>query len=288
MTVEQNTSAPKLIIVRDEAQTDDDLMRAMFEVARRFPRDLIVSFLFPGAAALQLMKVVREYNNVHSFRGNLDIQIISRESPLLASMRTPAGYFARGTVYARHPVNVDWFCPVADYHNYLLSQKQAEFLHLMVCLGAKSISRQHSESVNDAAALKASAAAPHNVGTVNLGGSGYETVGKSLLFAGNATITEPPFSPPHIPDGLFWYQSEPEWQAIAKPRMGGASGTWNSTFRYNSDYGISMELSVALKEAGLNIGGSFVEMKNTEITYTVDFWTHEDLIKRGKRRLHYA
>lgn len=84
---------------------------------------------------------------------------------------------------------------------------------------------------------------------------------------------DPPASAPFITPGLRWFESEPQWKAMADARTGTASALrMNVSFRYNSDYSVSADIAAKVASIGISAGGEFKKASLSEVDYEVEFF----------------
>jgi hypothetical protein len=84
--------------------------------------------------------------------------------------------------------------------------------------------------------------------------------------SGTTILTEMklnPTAPPHIPDGLVWLTHEPLWQEVAQARLESGLDSFAIDVRSTDDYGVNASLKALVAKSGLEVGGNFVEHRNT-------------------------
>lgn len=144
-----------------------------------------------------------------------------------ACIKFPAGHPALNEIYIGHPYNPSIYVPYKS-HEYTFSlDKIDELCYVLQCLGAEEISitsikgRTYDEvsettaSINvsgDVKALSGSSAVSSNANTARKTTSGQEIT---------QTQRFDPLMKPYLPEGLYWYPFEAQWQRLAQQRING-------------------------------------------------------------------
>lgn len=179
------------------------------------------------------------------------------------ALQFPVGHPRKNVVYIGHPVDPPAYIPVADFHRFLFEHKVAEAQRLIRCLGALTVDviRVEGWDQNAGVNLGLSAPAPLGNASIDLGASaGHDaSTGRTVL----ATMKLKPTKPPHIPDGLVWFPHEPLWREVAQARLESGLDAFVIDVRSTDDYGVDAGLKALVAKAGLKVGGSFVEHRDT-------------------------
>lgn len=139
----------------------------------------------------------------------------------------PISHPVPNQVYIGHPYTPNIYIPFESYELSLVEDRIREFCLLSQSLGATEISidavnssesehnqESHSKIMGDVGYKLISADASHNgKGSQRL----LEAISKSISIHQEFT----PSFPPHLPEDLVWYPSEPSWQRLYEQRMKG-------------------------------------------------------------------
>jgi hypothetical protein len=72
-----------------------------------------------------------------------------------------------------------------------------------------------------------------------------------------------PTRAPHVPDDLVWLPHEPLWQEVVQARLEAGLDSFVIDVRSTDDYGVNATLRATIASAGIDVGGSFVEHRDT-------------------------
>ena len=170
-------------------------------------------------------------------------------------LRLPPPHPLPRTVYIGHPLVPAQYYPAAFFHRYLIEHKFAELLMLLTSLGASSIKVQQVQGRRkDDLIESVIGGIPGLDAKVN---SKKKVFSRSQL-AWSGTL--PGHRRPHLPEGqMVWYDWEPMWKHIAEARISYGQQEFNLALRHDDSMGVDRDLKVAIKNAGLEAGGEFVE-----------------------------
>lgn len=65
---------------------------------------------------------------------------------------------------------------------------------------------------------------------------------------------------------------EPTWNTLQKIRLEKDVNNYTAEFSYVDEMGINADVAGSLNGIGLNIGGSFEEIKKKKYKFEVEFW----------------
>lgn len=190
---------------------------------------------------------------------------IAKNAPIVIDMqlaerlRLPPGHPRDNMVYGGNPHDSIIYYPLAEFHIRLLEHKVDEVLTLLSALGAKELEVRYKQGYSDEIAASFSSTVSSVDGGIKVG----TKRGKSgeILFSakyGKRSVK------PNIPKGLKWYPHEKMWRRIAEERIKHNLKEFNMSIDYDSNFGISAELTAKFEGYGLSIGGSYTEFKKTE------------------------
>lgn len=152
----------------------------------------------------------------------------------------PSGHPQLYQLYVVHPYKSNEYIPYKDYQLSLFTDEIKEFIWIMECLGAKSISFAESQmeekntekqrtakTEGDASYGGYAAKGSYERGDVS---SEYLELKKELSESKNFDIT--PYILPHIPKDIVWYQHRPDWHRNCDSRKAGRLRT--ASFKFNT------------------------------------------------------
>lgn len=172
-----------------------------------------------------------------------------------SDLRLPPPHPLPRTVYIGHPLVPRQYYPAAFFHRYLIEHKFAELLRLLTALGASSIRVQQVQGRRKDDLIEAV------IGGVP--GLDAQAKSKKRVFSRSQLAwsgTLPGHRKPHLPEGeLVWHEWEPMWKHIAEARIRYGQREFSLALRHDDSMGVDRDLKAAIKGAGLEAGGDFIE-----------------------------
>ena len=196
------------------------------------------------------------------------VEIKSRE---IETLRFSAGVPQQWSAYKVHPFDGNFYVPVANFHDFMLHDKKAEFLRLASALGAKSVQILESDASSSSASVKGSA----SDGLEGAKGKAGSSKGAAQAFSLDFKNASLPTRMPQIPEHLRWIAGEPLWEAMVETRLNEWATELRVSFKYTSDYGLNADVAVGLEGIGVSIGGSYESQTRVDQEYLVEFWPRE-------------
>jgi hypothetical protein len=178
-------------------------------------------------------------------------------------LRFPIGHPRKNVVYIGHPVDPPAYIPIADFHRFLFEHKVAEAQRLIRSLGALTIEVIRIEGWDRGAGVNVGISIPATPETPKVDANVTTSREAGSSRAVLATMKLRPTKPPHIPDGLVWLSHEPLWQEVAQARLESGLDAFVIDVRSTDDYGINANLKALVTNSGLEMGGTFVEHRDT-------------------------
>ena len=142
-------------------------------------------------------------------------------------IKFPAGHPALNEIYIGHPYNPSIYVPYKSHEYTFFLDKIDELCYVLQCLGAEEISitsikgRTYDEVSETTASIKASgdvkALSGSSAVSSNANAARKTTSGQEIT----QTQRFDPTMKPYLPDGLYWYQFEAQWQRLAQQRISG-------------------------------------------------------------------
>jgi len=155
------------------------------------------------------------------------------------------GHPKNGCVYIQHPLDVNTYIDIEQFHATMLERKYNELIRILVALGARTVkcsvenhqNRDEKWRVRQQGAVEAQCV----VGNVGGNGSG-ENVSSRVLSLSKKLNTELKLHPnekPHLPDNLIYYPFEDGWKQVVENVLSGRLLTANIDLSYSKDYAIT-------------------------------------------------
>lgn len=195
-------------------------------------------------------------------REHLPLLVVSTSQA--ASLTFPYGPPLARVVYVGDPGIAGKYYPVSGFHRYMFQAKVAEAQKLLIGLGATEISIEYVEGFGREAGGDLAVA-----GSEDAGGGSHATSNRRSR--AESTMRLAPTKPPHIPDGLVWFSSEPLWRAVADARLESGLLSYSLEVNYTEDFGINANLNAKIANVGLEAGGKFQECRATTWRLNVTF-----------------
>jgi hypothetical protein len=157
-----------------------------------------------------------------------------------------------GEIYIAHPYKQLYF-ERSKYEENLTSERLNEFFKLMRCLGAEKIYfKTNSSSMNQEISSKqVGTKTSADINGVNVGvktDSERSTDGKEQLdITSSYALEYEPTRAPYLPNDLFWYNYEPEWQRIVDDRLNGNLNHTKSEIKSEAFKALSQNESQSLE-----------------------------------------
>lgn len=194
-----------------------------------------------------------------------DLALVSdSESGTLAF---PPGHPSRGVLYVADPVRRNSYYPAAQFHRFVVEDKFAEAMDLLMELGTKTMQIELMRGYKKQDVLDLLAAIP----LVRLGGGSdreQESESHIQCVAELEGSTEP-----RLPDDLAWYWHEPLWRKLGENRLEKRLKKFQLAVRHLDSMGVDKKLEGAAKAANLHIGGEHIEHEQILIRISGEFAT---------------
>lgn len=182
----------------------------------------------------------------------------------------PPGHPQRETVYEAHPLASRTYYPLNRFHPLLFENKVAEAIRLLAALGASEIDVNfetgYTTEIRREAVLGAARAGRGDTTTLDSDAGGYQGSYRFRLSPKRGEVKVP-----YVPDDLVWLEHEPGWQSIADARLNSGLDRFEIQVTTTDDYGITQDVSAALKKLKLKGGGSFQQHLRTSWVLTGSF-----------------
>lgn len=186
------------------------------------------------------------------------------------NFRFPPQHPKDGVVYACSEFEPDLYIPLASFHKYMYESKMSAFNEMCAFLGAKTCRVIYEEENGTVVTTHIGAEKiPTNVGTVNAEldfASKSNHNQKAIVFF---TFPEPKEI---VEFKSNWMNGEPSWNSLQKMRLERDVSIYTAEFSYLDEMGVNANLAGSLNGIGLNIGGTFEEIKRKKYKFEVEFW----------------
>jgi hypothetical protein len=176
----------------------------------------------------------------------------------------PLGSNGSKVLFRRHPYDAVRYLPAAEYNPYVLKDKIAELARVMISAGATSFQITADTASTSELALDVAATVETAVsGSFKAARKGATKIIWSYSGNGQNTGT--------LPEGLFWFNHERDWQAIWESAVyGGAKSHAIEVFQ-DTGHELSGNLAAKFAGAGFQLGGSFRDTGSSRLKVEVDF-----------------
>lgn len=155
------------------------------------------------------------------------------------------GHPQNGCVYIQHPLDVNTYVDIEQFHATMLERKYNELIRILVALGARTVkcsvenhqNRDEKWRSRQQGAVEAQCIA----GSAGGNGSG-ENVSSRVLSLSKKLNTELKLHPnekPHLPGNLIYYPFEDGWKQVVENVLSGRLLTANIDLSYSKDYAIT-------------------------------------------------
>ncbi|WP_369927600.1 hypothetical protein [Xanthomonas sp. NCPPB 2632] len=213
-----------------------------------------MNFIFIGAEAAY--GVYKHLTKEKEFGAGLVPVGLSRAK---TSLRFPPGHPLVRGVYARHPTEKVLFYPAAVFHRKVFEHKLAEVCLLLASLGAREIRAECARGWGKDFAANLSV--PLEASGANAGASFSSKNSKTDRIVLHVRLKG--HDTPTLPENMVWYEHESTWDAVARMRLKSGMQEFSLSLSYDDDFQVNASLKASAKDAGLDIGGTFVDHVST-------------------------
>ncbi|MGM0946660.1 MAG: hypothetical protein ACQEW9_15895 [Bacteroidota bacterium] len=183
------------------------------------------------------------------------------------NFKFPPQHPIEGLIYCCSDFESNYYMPLNEFHSYSLKLKESAFIEMCAHLGAKEIVLI-DENINDKKTdlnlnlnlLKFKAGANYSENETS-------QINSNFIFR----FPKPKcFKNENYENN--WIESEPSWNTLQKLRINNDLKEYVADFSYTDEMGITASLAAKIVSFGLEIGGSFKEIKKVNRKYSVTFW----------------
>lgn len=152
---------------------------------------------------------------------------VFRMSNIPSCLTFPMSHPTANQLYIGHPYNPSMYIPYQEAEETFFVDKVHELCYLLECLGAEEIAITSIKGMNVNAmgdlSLHGDVNAEHKLfsGGVEANGKCSGQLDTSFNNQRSMTIKLDPMRPPYLPDGLIWYNDQPQWQRLVHSRLDG-------------------------------------------------------------------
>jgi hypothetical protein len=182
----------------------------------------------------------------------------------------PAQHPANGVVYSCPDYQSDCDLPIANFHEYTFQLKLGAFVEMCASLGAKKCTVIYAEENGKEINLNLKGTGiPSASGDINVEAKNKKNETQNVSF--NSEYDFP--KPPEIKEyDSKWISSEPSWSTLQRLRLNNGISKYKAELNYSDEMGIDRSFATKLGKKGINIGGTFNEIKKKKFVYEVEFW----------------
>lgn len=185
-------------------------------------------------------------------------------APLAAQLKFPLGANGNKALFRRHPYDQLRYLPVAEYNPYVFKDKIAELARVMISAGATSFEIVADSASTSEIVAEASGFVQANVsGSLKASRKGATKILWSYSGSGESVGS--------LPEGLFWYYHEQDWQVIWESAVYSGAKSHSLEIHQDTSHEISSELAAKFTGAGFKLGGSFRQVGASNLKMLVTF-----------------
>ena len=183
------------------------------------------------------------------------------------NFKFPPQHPIEGLIYCCSDYNDEYYMPINEFHNYSLKLKESAFIEMCAHLGAKEIILMEEEINGEKTELNLEL----NVWVIKAKAEYNESKSTESKSAFSYRFPKPEEFNINKYDSK-WVESEPTWNTLQNLRINNDLESYVAEFSYSDEMGITASLAAKLFKFGLEIGGSFNEIKKTQRKYHITFW----------------
>ena len=155
------------------------------------------------------------------------------------------GHPKNGCVYVQHPLEVNTYIEIEQFHASMLERKYNELIRILVSLGARNVKCrvENCETKDEKIRIKQQGVVGVGcvAGSAEFNGSSENESSKvaSLSKKLNTELELNPNEKPHLPEDLIYYPFEEGWKQVVKNVLSGKLIKANIDLAYSTDYAIT-------------------------------------------------
>jgi hypothetical protein len=191
-----------------------------------------------------------------------DVALIS---PSVAEkLNFPIGGAIDNALYRRHPYADTTYIRAAEFNPFLFKNKVSELARVMIAAGATSFDISADTTLAEEIALDAGTTLEKQFGgSFRSSHKSAMKIGWSYAGAGKRSST--------LPDGLVWYQHEPEWDVIWNATIHNGAKRQKLEISHDLTHEMDATLAARFHGAGFQLGGKFREVGASKLSIDVTF-----------------
>lgn len=152
---------------------------------------------------------------------------VFRLSNLPSCVKFSMGHPVANQLYIGHPYNPELYVPYEESEDLFFVDKVHELCYLLECLGAEEIciTSVKGKSVEEMNNLSSNVGGSADIKLFSGEGnvqqdSGSQSEAKDVTKRTMKMVFEPT-KKPYVPEGLIWYEEQPQWKRLVQSRIGG-------------------------------------------------------------------
>jgi hypothetical protein len=201
--------------------------------------------------------VVKLYNNIPK----LGLPGIIAISPDLASKLNLISKPQNSVLFRKHPFS-ESYIQASEYNPYLFREKIAELARVLIAAGASSFKVSADSTATTELVMQAGASMVAE-GSIHATRQGATKIVWSFTGAGIRTGS--------LPEGLVWFNYEPEWQVIWYAAVSNGAASLAIDISIDSSHEFSADLASKFEKAGICLGGNFKDLGSSRVSIQVAF-----------------
>jgi hypothetical protein len=186
------------------------------------------------------------------------------------NFKFPAQHPANGVVYACPDYQSEFYLPIANFHEYTFQLKLGAFVEMCASLGAKKCTIIYAEENGKEINLNLKSTGVYtSAGEVDIEAKNKTSETHSVSFNSEYDFPKPAGIKEY---NSKWISSEPSWSTLQRLRLNNGIFKYKAELNYCDEMGIDRSFATKLGKKGINIGGTFNEIKKKKFVYEVEFW----------------
>lgn len=191
------------------------------------------------------------------------------------ALRKPEGGIAYNVIYTAHPYLSDVYAPFARFHDILFKEKQSEIVNICSALGASKLKVVYEKVQVKESSQKFGINLPDFLGSAKADNQNSQSRFQEISHDATYKPKKKPTLPPE--NQLVWYQHEPQWRQLVTNRLEDGLLTVRLQISSHEDHYVTHELALGFEQAGLDLGGKWVEHTHTMLLVEGEFVPLDEL-----------
>lgn len=194
----------------------------------------------------------------------------------IKALQFPPQHPVNGAAYACYDLAPNYYFPLASFHEFIYQSKMNAFLELCSSLNAKEVIITYAEEDGEKLDITGKTEnIPTNSGNLDLQA---EVKYHRNRNSDASIFCSFPKSTRAIGDFVSpWIATEPTWTSLQKMRTERDVESLRAKFSHMDEMGVTSKLAGGLNKIGINIGGSYSNLRKRKFEFLVTFWPKENI-----------